>query len=154
MACADDITPFTRNNEDLTVVHDLYNQYGQISRAKLDANKCKALVLGEWDAQTPRKIPVVESTKILGIIFNARGVSPTTWTEIIPQAKKRAAAIATFVKRDYIALFKARYGCRQSLRAAFRSLRAWKRFRAYVSLAMVTLKRLLVVVKTPGQTGH
>lgn len=82
-AYADDLTVIVRDEDSLGQILVLFDLYGSLSGAEINREKSAALFINFVPSCTcPFGVPVRPEIKILGIIYNDRGVSAASWTRI------------------------------------------------------------------------
>jgi hypothetical protein len=105
-AYADDITVFLSNVEDIEKVQHAIRIYEQATRAHLNRNKSRALVVDDWtDPITPLGIELLQQVKILGVTFGSTvdATVQDSWTivsnAVRPQARTAYGSNLCFAHR-------------------------------------------------------
>lgn len=80
---ADDVTLFLKGNVSVSHVFDIFRRYAAISNAKLNVSKSKAMNLGSFSLSPVYNIEVCASLRILGLVFDSRGVLATNWEHVL-----------------------------------------------------------------------
>lgn len=81
-AYADDVVIFVRDGRSLSRVFDLFASYGELSGAKLNLQKSKALYVGSFSEPPPVDISRTDKVRVLGVTFLAEGVSRGNWVAL------------------------------------------------------------------------
>ncbi|KAH6924184.1 hypothetical protein HPB50_013465 [Hyalomma asiaticum] len=94
LAYADDISLFVRDTRSLREFWNTFNCYAEVSGAKLNEGKSKALLFGSFPRESLGAIQTVSMVKVLGIYFTCDGIAEETWQ----RALERAHLVATRIQ--------------------------------------------------------
>ncbi|KAH6945318.1 hypothetical protein HPB50_007872 [Hyalomma asiaticum] len=94
LAYADDISLFVRDTRSLREFWNTFNRYAEVSGAKINEGKSKALLFGSFPRESLVEIQTVSMVKVLGIYFTCDGVAEATWQ----RALERAHLVATRIQ--------------------------------------------------------
>ncbi|KAH7973293.1 hypothetical protein HPB52_023358 [Rhipicephalus sanguineus] len=91
---ADDVSLFLRDASSLNRFCYVFNRYADVSRAKINEGKSRALPFGSFPKEALGTIATVDAVKVLGVYFSRSGVAECTWQ----RALERAQAVTDGVK--------------------------------------------------------
>ncbi|KAH6922047.1 hypothetical protein HPB50_008056 [Hyalomma asiaticum] len=120
LAYADDISIFVRDTRSLREFRNTFNCYAEVSGAKINEGKSKALLFGSFPRESLGEIQTVSMVEVLRIYFTCDGVAEATWQKALERAHLVVTRIqhldltlrekALAVKTSVCAF--ANYGCR------------------------------------------
>ncbi|KAH6945250.1 hypothetical protein HPB50_007678 [Hyalomma asiaticum] len=94
LAYADDISLFVHDTSSLIEFWNTFNCNSEVSGAKINEGKSKALLFGSFPSESLGEIQKVSMVKVLGIYFKCDGVAEATWQ----RALERAHLVATRIQ--------------------------------------------------------
>lgn len=95
-AYADDITLFVRDRGSLDEAFRVFDTYADVSGAKLNSAKSKALAVGGFSEPLPRGIGYYSRVKFLGVLYDGSGVAPEIWPDVVEHVRRKIAVAERF----------------------------------------------------------